>query len=87
MEPTPNKSCRSPTQKNDNKNNDDNNDIYVLLLISLSLLISLLFKGVFYVVLVSPPPEGSGEGPDCHFPGEICGFGPIPARIRGKLTF
>ena len=29
------------------------------------------------------PPGGPGEGPDCHFPMEIEGFGTIPARIRG----
>ncbi len=28
-----------------------------------------------------------GEGPDCHSPKEIVGFGPIPARIRGFKTF
>ena len=26
-----------------------------------------------------------GEGPDCHVPKEIVGFGPIPARILGFL--
>ncbi len=29
------------------------------------------------------PPEVPGEGPDCHFPEEVKGFGPVPARIRG----
>ncbi len=24
------------------------------------------------------------EGPDCHFPPEIDGFGPIPAQIRDE---
>ncbi len=28
-----------------------------------------------------------GEGPDCHFPKEIIGFGPIPARILKMLIF
>jgi hypothetical protein len=28
-------------------------------------------------------PGVPGEGPDCHFPKEIVGFGPIPARILG----
>ncbi len=28
-----------------------------------------------------------GEGPDCHFPKEIIGFGPIPTRIHNKLIF
>ncbi len=27
-------------------------------------------------------PGVPGEGPDCHFPKEIIGFGPIPARIQ-----
>ncbi len=27
------------------------------------------------------------EGPDCQFPKELVGFGPIPARIRGFVTF
>ena len=34
-----------------------------------------VFKDGFYVVFVSPPPGGPGEGPDCHFPKEIVGFG------------
>ena len=28
-----------------------------------------------------------GEGPDCHSPKEILGFGPIPARILKFLIF
>ena len=28
-------------------------------------------------VLVSPPPGGSGEGSDCHFPKGICNFGTL----------
>jgi hypothetical protein len=28
-----------------------------------------------------------GDGPDCHFPKAIVGFGPIPARIRIFLIF
>ncbi len=28
-----------------------------------------------------------GEGPDCHFPKEIAGFGAIPARFRKILIF
>ncbi len=28
-----------------------------------------------------------GEGPDCHLPKEIAGFGPIPARILKFLIF
>ncbi len=28
-----------------------------------------------------------GEGPDCHFPKEIVGFGPIPARNPGSFNF
>ncbi len=35
-----------------------------------------------------PLPRGvPGEGPDCHSPQEIGGFGPIPARIRGAILF
>ncbi len=42
----------------------------------------------FFFFLAPPPPPGAlGEGPDCHFPVEIVGFGPIPARIRGFLIF
>ncbi len=28
-----------------------------------------------------------GEGPDGHFPQEVEGFGPVPARIRGGYNF
>ncbi len=38
---------------------------------------------IFIFVIPPPPPGGPGEGPDCNFPKEIVGFGPIPARIRG----
>ncbi len=42
----------------------------------------------FNFVLGPPLPRGApGEGPDCHFPKEIVGVGPIPARIRGFLIF
>ncbi len=37
------------------------------------------------VTMVPRPhlPRGvPGEGPDCHDPADIIGFGPIPARIR-----
>ncbi len=44
-----------------------------------------VFKDVVHVVGVSPPPGGSGERPDCHFPEEIESVGPIPAPIRGTL--
>ncbi len=43
-----------------------------------------------FLFFVFPPhlPRGvPGEGPDCHVPKEIVGFGPIPARIRGFLIF
>ncbi len=54
----------------------------------LGALIPASFQNTFYVVLVSPPPGGPGEDPDCHFPKETEGFGPIPARIRRrKLMF
>ena len=32
-------------------------------------------------------PGGPGEGPDCHLPKEIVGFGPIPARILGETHY
>ncbi len=47
----------------------------------------VVFKDVsdFYL---GPLPWGlPGEGPDCHFPKELGGFGPIPARIRGVICF
>ena len=50
---------------------------------ALALLTPAVFKDDLYFVLVHPPPGGPGEGPDCRFPNEIVGFGPIPARIRG----
>ncbi len=37
--------------------------------------------------LVPVPWEVPGDGPGCHFPGEIEGFGPVPARIRGANIF
>ncbi len=46
------------------------------------------FKSGDLVVLKTicyfPPSPGGvpGEGPDCHFPTEIMGFGPMPGRIR-----
>jgi hypothetical protein len=43
---------------------------------------------VFIFCLASPLPRGvPGEGPDCHVLKEIVGFGPIPARILGFLSF
>ncbi len=42
-----------------------------------------VLKIVFHFVL-GPPSRGvPGEGPDYHFPKEIAGVGPIPARTRG----
>ncbi len=39
---------------------------------------------VFIFVLGPALPRGvPGEGPECHFPKEIVGFGPLPARFRG----
>ncbi len=38
---------------------------------------------IFFIFFSWPPLPG--EGPDCHVPKEIVGFGPIPARIRGFL--
>ncbi len=52
-----------------------------------------VLKIIFYFVLAPPPPPHPpppgvpGEGPDCHFPKVIVGFGFIPARIRGFLIF
>ncbi len=41
-------------------------------------------KMIFNFCLGPPIPRGvPGEGPDCHFPKELVGVGPIPARIRG----
>ncbi len=44
---------------------------------------------MFFNFCLGPPlPRGvPEEGPDCHFPKEIVGFGPIPARILGFLIF
>jgi hypothetical protein len=37
----------------------------------------------FFLFLAPPLPRGvPGDGQDCHFPKDIAGFGPIPARIR-----
>ena len=44
------------------------------------------YLGRFFVLCLAPLPRVvPGEGPDCHCPEEIVGFGPIPARIRGFL--
>ncbi len=44
----------------------------------------VVFEDAFSFVLVFPPPRGSGEGSDCHFPREIVGFeadsGPGPGE-------
>jgi hypothetical protein len=50
----------------------------------------MCFQLFLIFVLVPPPPLPRGvpgEGPDCHFPKEIVGFGPIPAQILGFLIF
>ncbi len=47
-----------------------------------------LYLRTFFILFLSPlPPGGPGEGPDYHFPKETGGFGPIPARMRGKTCF
>ena len=47
-----------------------------------------VLKIIYNFVLGPPLPRGvPGEGPDCHFPKEIVGFGPIPARILGFSIF
>ena len=43
-----------------------------------------LYLRTCFILFLSPPRGCPGEGPDCHFPKEIVGFGPIPARIRGE---
>ncbi len=41
-----------------------------------------VLKTILYFFSWPPLPRGvPGEGPECHFPKEIIGFGPIPARI------
>ncbi len=56
--------------------------------ISGSVLFLDVLKIIFTFCLGPPLPRGvPGEGPDCHFPKEIVGFGPIPARILGFLIF
>ncbi len=37
--------------------------------------------------LYDHPAGDSGDGPDCHVPQEIGGFGPILARIWGETYF
>jgi hypothetical protein len=46
-----------------------------------------VFKDAFYFVLVSPPPGGPGEGPDCRFPLKIDDCLPVPAWIRRAMCF
>ncbi len=43
-----------------------------------------LLKMIFIFVL---GPGSPGEGPDSHFPKEIVGFWPMPARTLGFLIF
>ena len=51
-------------------------------------LILEVLKMIFNFVLGPPLPRGvPGEGRDYHFPKEVVGFGPIPARIRKFLIF
>ena len=51
-------------------------------------LILEVLKMIFNFILGPPLPLGiPGEGPDCHYPKAIVGFGPIPARIRKLLIF
>ncbi len=42
-----------------------------------------VLETIFSFVHGPPSPGCPGEGPDCHFPKAVGGFGPIPARIRG----
>ncbi len=51
-------------------------------------LVVAVLKMIFNCCSWPPPPPGvPGEGPDCHFPREVVGFGPIPARIRYFLIW
>ncbi len=47
----------------------------------------MCLKRVLFFFLPSSLGGSRAEGPDCHFPKEVVGFGPIPARIRGFLIF
>ncbi len=50
---------------------------------TVEILFPAVLKTMFYLFL-GPPPRGvPGEGPDCQFPWEVEGLGPIPARIWG----
>ncbi len=45
-------------------------------------------KMIFNFYIGLPLPRGvPGEGPDCHFPSDIVGFGAIPARILEIFNF
>ncbi len=50
-------------------------------------LTQLYLKTLFILFLSPLALGGPGDGPDCHFPKEIVGVGPIPARIRGETFF
>ncbi len=41
-----------------------------------------LYLRMLFMLFLTPLPRGPAKGPDCHFPNEIEGLGPIPARIR-----
>ncbi len=44
-----------------------------------------VFQDALYFVLLSPPPGGSGEGPDCHLSAGIDDCDPVPTQIRGGI--
>jgi hypothetical protein len=48
----------------------------------------LILEVLKIILIFFLAPRGvPGEGQDYHFPKEIVGFGPIPARIRGFVIF
>ncbi len=55
--------------------------------VSYSALTQLYLRTLFILFLSALPPGGPGEGPDCHSPSEIVGFGPIQARIMLDTYF
>ncbi len=50
-------------------------------------LVLVVLKTVFNLFLAHLPRGVPEEGPDCHFPWQIVGLGPMSARIRGAVYF
>ncbi len=44
-------------------------------------------RTLFILFFSTFPPGDPGEGPDCNFPEEAVGLGPIPSRIRVGETY